>query len=135
MKYEGTQQDDYTLNVFGWIDYYLPHNWRAGANVMHFKQAPEPNSTINSITRYGLQVGKSWLQGRLAANLEVSTPFQEFVKMKVNMRIPNYAINKANYMRARYIGINLSYPFNSGKRASLQRDTTMKHNDQQSGVE
>lgn len=135
LRYENNKQNDYTLNVFGWIDYYLPHSWRLGANVMHFKQAPEPNSTINAMTRYSLVVGKTWLKGRLTANIEVSTPFQKYVKMKVNTQTPDYSVRRINYMKARYVGINLSYTFNNGKRAKIQRDTSLKHNDLSSGVE
>ncbi|GAE19124.1 lysine 2,3-aminomutase [Bacteroides pyogenes DSM 20611 = JCM 6294] len=135
LKYEDKKQNDYTLNIFGWIDYYLPHNWHFGANVMHFKQTPEPNSTINAMTRYSFLVGKTWFKGRLTTNIEVSTPFQKYVAMRVNTQTPDYTIRKINYMKARYVGFNLSYTFRSGKKAKIQRDTSMKHNDQQSGVE
>ena len=87
------------------------------------------------MTRYSLVVGKTWLKGRLTANIEVSTPFQKYVKMKVNTQTPDYSVRRINYMKARYVGINLSYTFNNGKRAKIQRDTSLKHNDLSSGVE
>lgn len=134
LKWEGASQNDYTMNIFGWIDYYLPRSWRIGGNVMHFKQEPEPFSTVNGITQYSLTLGKSWLQGRLAANLECSTPFRKYVKFRTHTTMSDFSALKINYMRARYVGINVSYTLVKGKKADVKRDTSLKHNDQINGV-
>ena len=129
------KQTDYTLNIFGWIDYYMPRSWNVGANVMHFKQVPEPHSTINTITQYSLHIGKTWLGGRLMANAEVKTPFQKYIDMKIETKMNDFSINKTNSMVARSIGVNVSYTFNKGSKVNLTRDKTVKYTDQQTGVE
>ena len=75
-------QKDYTLNVFGWIDYYFSKNWNIGCNVMHFKQAPEPFGTVNSITNYSIHIDKTWMGGALSTSVELATPFSRYSKFK-----------------------------------------------------
>lgn len=130
----GLSQTDYTLNVFGWIDYYLPRNWSVGANVIHFKQAPEPFGTVNHITNYAFHVSKSWLKGALSATLEIATPFSEYAKLKTTTSNGAFSTRKVNYMNARLVGLNISYTFQRGKKSNLKRDSSLVNTDQDSGV-
>lgn len=127
-------QKDYTLNIFGWADYYFPHDWSAGANVMHFKQAPEPFGTVNSITQYSFHVGKAWLKGALSTSLEIATPFSKYSKFKTTADNPAFSTEKINYMDARYVGFSISYTFQRGQRSKLKRDSSLMNSDQDSGV-
>jgi len=128
-------QKDYTLNVFGWIDYYLPKDWSVGANMMHFKQAPEPFGTVNSITNYAVHAGKTWLKGALSTSMEIATPFSKYSKLKTTVRNAMFSTKKVNYMNARYVGFNISYTFGRGKKSKLKRDSSLMNADQTSGVQ
>lgn len=128
-------QKDYILNVFGWIDYYFPKNWNIGCNVMHFKQAPEPFGTVNSITNYSIHIDKTWMKGALSTSVELSTPFSRYSKFKTMVSNPMFSTEKINYMVARYFGISISYTFQQGKKSNLKRDSSLINHDQNSGVQ
>ena len=128
-------QKDYTLNVFGWIDYYFPKNWNIGCNVMHFKQAPEPFGTVNSITNYSIHIDKTWMGGALSTSVELATPFSRYSKFKTKVSNPMFSTEKINYMIARYFGISISYTFQRGKKSNLKRDSSLINSDQNSGVQ
>lgn len=128
-------QKDYTLNLFGWIDYYLSNNWNIGMNVMHFKQAPEPYGTINAITNYSAHVGKTWLKGSLSTSIEISNPFTKYSKLKTTVSNGLFSTIKVNYMKTRYVGLNISYTFQYGKKSNLKRDSSLSNSDQASGVQ
>lgn len=128
-------QKDYTLNVFGWIDYYFPKNWNIGCNVMHFKQAPEPFGTVNSITNYSIHIDKTWMRGALSTSVELATPFSRYSKFKTKVSNPMFSTEKINYMIARYFGISISYTFKQGKKSNLKRDSSLINSDQNSGVQ
>lgn len=128
-------QKDYLLNVFGWVDYYLPANWSVGANVMHYKQAPEPFGTVNSITNYSAYVGKTWLKGALSTKIEIASPFNKYSKLKTTVNSTMFSTKKVNYMSSRYVGLNVSYTFQYGEKSKLRRDSSLKNSDQNSGVQ
>lgn len=128
-------QKDYILNVFGWIDYYFPKNWNIGCNVMHFKQAPEPFGTVNSITNYSIHIGKTWMGGALSTSVELATPFSKYSKFKTKVNNPMFSTEKINYMIARYFGVSISYTFQQGKKSNLKRDSSLINSDQNSGVQ
>ena len=128
-------QKDYTLNVFGWIDYYLRDNWNIGANVMHYKQSPEPFGTVNSITNYSIHIERTWLKGRLLTTVEIASPFDKYSKLKTTVNHVTFSTEKVNYMTTRYIGFNISYTFQQGQRSKLKRDSSLINADQNSGVQ
>lgn len=128
-------QKDYTLNVFGWIDYYFPKNWNIGCNVMHFKQAPEPFGTVNSITNYSIHIDKTWMGGALSTSVELATPFSRYSKFKTKVSNPMFSTEKINYIIARYFGVSISYTFQQGKKSNLKRDSSLINSDQNSGVQ
>ena len=127
-------QKDYTLNVFGWIDYYFSNGWNVGANVIHFKQKPDPFGTINSITNYGAHVEKSWFKGALSTSLEISNPFRKYSKLESNITNASVTTKRINYMSTRYLGIRISYTLQHGQKSKLKRDSSLKNDDQNSGV-
>jgi len=127
-------QKDYTLNVFSWINYYLPNNWSVGTNIMHFKQTPEPFGTINSITNYSVHIEKSWLKGALSASLEVASPFSKYSKLENTVSNTMFSTKRVNYINARRIGLNISYTFQHGQKSKLKRDSSLINSDQHSGV-
>lgn len=128
-------QKDYILNMFGWIDYYLPNNWSIGANVMHFKQAPEPFGTINSITNYSAHVGKTWMKGALSTIIEIANPFSKYSKLKNTVYSNRFTTEKINYITTRYIGINISYTLQYGEKSKLKRDSSLTNSDLNSGIQ
>jgi hypothetical protein len=130
----GLSQNDYTFNLFCWMDYYLPKNWNLGANVMHFKQEPEPFGTVNSITKYSGRVGKSWLNGRLSTSLEISCPFKKYAKLKTLVENISFSTHKVNYMTVRYVGVDVVYTFQRGQKSKLKRDSSLINSDQNNGV-
>lgn len=128
-------QNDYILNMFGWIDYYLPNNWNVGVNVMHYKQAPEPFGTVNSITNYSTHVGKTWLKGALSTTIEIANPFNKYSKLTTTVNNTVFSTKKVNYMSTRYVGLNISYTFQHGEKSKLKRDSSLSNSDQSSGVQ
>lgn len=131
----GLSQKDYILNVFGWIDYYLPNNWSIGANVMHYKQAPEPFGTVNSITNYLIHIGKTWMKGALSTTIDIASPFSKYSKLKTTVDNTTFSTKKVNYMSTRYVGLNISYTFQYGEKSKLKRDSSLTNSDQSSGVQ
>lgn len=128
-------QKDYIFNAFGWIDYYLLNNWNIGVNVMHYKQAPEPFGTVNSITNYSTHVGKICLKGALSTTIEIANPFNRYSKLKTTVNNTMFSTKKVNYMNARYVGLNISYTFQYGEKSKLKRDSSLSNSDQNSGVQ
>lgn len=128
-------QKDYTLNVFGWVDYYFSTNWSVGANVIHFKQAPEPFGSINSITKYSIHVEKSWMKGALSTSLEISNPFRKYSNLESTVTTSMFSTKRINFMTTRYLGLNISYTLQNGQKSKLKRDSSLINNDQNSGVQ
>lgn len=128
-------QNDYILNMFGWIDYYLPNNWNVGVNVMHYKQAPEPFGTVNSITNYSTHVGKTWLKGALSTTIELANPFNKYSKLTTTVNNTMFSTEKVNYLTTRYVGVNISYTFQYGEKSKLKRDFSLSNSDQNLGVQ
>lgn len=115
--------------------FYLPRNWTLQGKVYSYKSEPSAWSTMNSGQSYSLRIDKSWMKGALRVGFECVSPFAKYTVLEQSTRRNNFVQFQTNYITARSFGLYLSYTFRSGNKVNLQRDRSLKNQDQHTGVD
>lgn len=130
----GLRQDNFYYQITSRIDFYLPHHFRIGAQYGHYKNLPEPWSTISELNIYSFNASKSFLDGRLTITATASSPFNKYTHSRVCSNLPAMQSIQNNYIIGRSFGLGISYSFGSGKQVDIERDNTLESKDLDTGV-
>ncbi len=128
-------QRDFTYNFTPTATVLLPDHWRIQTSVGIYKSAPMPWSNNKQLTMYSLNLGKSFMGGRLSLSAWAKSPFNKYTRAENYTVLPHISQQKENYITARSFGLSVAYTLSSGKKVDIERDKTMRSSDQSTGVE
>ncbi len=128
------KQNNWFYNITPRVNFFLPSNFRIGAQWGLYKSTPNPRSTKNETMMYSFYVSKSFFKGKLNLSLQANSPFSKYHTSISTTNLPNLYTHQTNKITARSFGFNLSYTFGSGQKIELHRDNTLKSEDQSTGV-
>lgn len=118
------------------VTFNLPKTWQIEASFSGFKLTPKAWLRYEPGHLYSFAVSKTLMKGDMFVKMFFDCPFDKHGESdsRTNLMAPNVSYNYLYKVQGRCIGIELSINLRKGKKFRLDRNTSLKESDIQSGI-
>lgn len=131
----GAYDNGKSYNITFMCDFSIKNQWTFSLQYGNYLNIHPIWGKSHSFNIYSCSISKSFLDNALNIRAVINSPFNKFTKIKEESFLPSFSGSQTNFMRARSIGIDITYTLQKGKHKKIKRDRTLKNYDQNTGVE
>lgn len=133
--YAGACDDGKSYNITFMCDVSLKNQWTLSLQYGNYLNMHPIWNRSHSFNIYSCSISKSFLKNALNVRAVINSPFDKFTEIREQNLLPSFSGSQTNFMRARAVGIDITYTLQKGTHKEIKRDRTLKSDDQKTGVE
>ncbi|MGP1592557.1 MAG: outer membrane beta-barrel family protein [Prevotella multiformis] len=133
--YASACDDGKSYNITFMCDVSLKNQWTLSLQYGNYLNMHPIWNRSHSFNIYSCSISKSFLKNALNVRAVINSPFDKFTEIREQNLLPSFSGSQTNFMRARAVGIDITYTLQKGTHKEIKRDRTLKSDDQKTGVE
>lgn len=133
--YASACDDGKSYNITFICDVSLKNQWTLSLQYGNYLSMHPIWNRSHSFNIYSCSISKSFLKNALNVRAVINSPFDKFTEIREQNLLPSFSGSQTNFMRARAVGIDITYTLQKGTHKEIKRDRTLKSDDQKTGVE